>query len=460
MSQQNTVPTSKLKRSAIAGITAAKVGFSQLSYKAKSKLSSNDDEQALAAHESQMGDMIFAALSQLRGTALKISQLLSMETDLLPEAIREKLKAACHQVPPINKALVRKQVTQSLGQAPNKIFKHFDGEAFAAASIGQVHKAQTHQGETLAVKVQYPGIGATIESDLKIVEQLFWTLSKTTSLLPRKDIVDQIMLEVKSRLNEEVNYEIEADNLLWFNERLKLDNIVTPKVYPEYSDKRVISFSFLEGQHLDEWLATKPSQQQRDKMAQLVFDFFWYSVFQLNKINADPHAGNYLFLKNEQLGVLDFGCVRELSPEFTATISRLLPALIKSLNQQGDKSELLNVYKDLQFIEPDTGVSTFEETIFPSIEELAQWLVDPYINETFDFSQQTPCPAKPNQEQKETAKQIHGLYSEQLCFDRAHLGVLNLLRDIGGTVKTDWLKFRNAQELCKYKSGFDLLDGA
>ena len=178
------VPTSKLSRSAITGAAVAKIGLKHAGYKVRKAFSAKStdakyspaksNEQSQQQHEEQIGELVFTVLSQLRGTAIKLSQLLSMETDILPETIRNKLKSACHELPPINRALVRKQMVQELGYTPKQLFKEFDSQAFSAASIGQVHRALSFNDEVLAVKVQYPGIGATIDSDLKMLEKLFW----------------------------------------------------------------------------------------------------------------------------------------------------------------------------------------------------------------------------------------------------------------------------------------------
>jgi predicted unusual protein kinase regulating ubiquinone biosynthesis (AarF/ABC1/UbiB family) len=260
------VPTSTFKRSAIAGKAATKIGLKHFGYKARNVFTTKHSnakniEQSQQQHEEEIGELVFTVLSQLRGTAIKLSQLLSMETDLLPETIRNKLKSACHEVPPINRALIRKQMVQELGSAPKLLFKEFESEAFSAASIGQVHRALSFNDKQLAVKVQYPGIGATIDSDLKMLEKLFWLLAKTTNNMPKKQVFSLVLTEMKSRLTEEINYEIEADNLNWFQQKMKLDGIVIPKVNQKLSSARVLSMEMLTGEHIEQWLKRKPSQQ-------------------------------------------------------------------------------------------------------------------------------------------------------------------------------------------------------
>jgi len=463
------IPTSTLKRTAIAGVAVTKIGLKHLGYKARKVFSAktpptnsaenNDsaannensenqkstksklDTEQTQQHEEQIGELIFTVLSQLRGTAIKLSQLLSMETDMLPEAIRNKLKSACHEVPPINKALVRKQIVQALGSTPKQLFKAFDNEAFSAASIGQVHRALSFNNEKLAVKVQYPGISATINSDLKMLEKLFWLLTKTSNNMPKKPVITLLLAEMKSRLAEEIDYNIEASNLDWFQQKLQLKDIVIPKVKHELSSAKVLSMEMLTGQPIDKWLAGQPSQQQRNALGQKLFDFFWYCALTLKKIHADPHPGNFLVLENEQLGVIDFGCVRSLSDEFVDSFTAMMPQIVDSYIFGKNIAALYSRYQALRFIDQEVSLITFETEIFPNLQCYGQWLGQAYVKNTFNFNDKTPCPGKPDNANGGAVKFLSGMYSEQPCFDRAHLGLMNLLTQIGATINTDYLRF-------------------
>ncbi|WP_444996955.1 ABC1 kinase family protein [Aliikangiella sp. IMCC44359] len=442
ISTTDSIPTSKIKRTTITSMTAAKLGMQYVGYKAKTLLKDEQEKQQIKLeHEENIGNIIFAVLSQLRGTALKVSQLLSMEADILPISVRKKLKEACYEVPPINKALVRKQVVQELGKPPSDVFKGFNSQAFAAASIGQVHRGITFNDELVAVKIQYPGIASTIESDLKIIEKLFWTLSKTTELLPHKKVLKLMMKEMQERLREEVDYQVEADNIQWFKNQVQLPNVIIPEVFLEYSGKRVITFEMLDGLHLAEWLKTKPKQAEKNHFGQLLFDFFWYSVFKLKRINADPHPGNFLFLPNGKLGILDFGCVRALDDAFTQQCAQLIPALVKVSYENGSSEQLREVYQSLKIISAEIDQAMFESEILPYTKRFADWFAEAYVSDTFDFSNKQPCPGKPDDGSKKAISFLNGMYEEQLCFDRAHLGLMNLLTEIGAVVKTDWKKF-------------------
>ncbi len=441
MDNETKIPVSKLKRTAMTGLTAARVGAKHVSYKAKSLVTKPENKaQHKLQYEQQIADIIFSVLTQLRGTALKVSQILSMEADILPLSIRQKLKEACYQVPPINRALVRKQIVQEFEKPPHELFRQFNSSAFAAASIGQVHQAITRDGQAIAVKVQYPGIANTIESDLKIIENLFSGLSSTTKLMPQKAVLKTMMNEMQDRLREEVDYCNEANNIEWFSEQVKIENIVIPKVIREFTSKRVLSLQMLQGMHINEWLETNPSQQKRNLVGQRLFDYFWYCVFKLKRINADLHPGNFLVLEDEQIGALDFGCVRQLSNEFISKFVKLIPALIEVFYQGKNSHELLSVYQSLKVISNETSLMTFETEMLPSIEPFGRWLAEAYAQPKFNFAHKQACPGKPNDNSRKLVKQVEGLFQEQLCFDRAHLGLMNLLTEIKAQVNTDWLK--------------------
>ncbi len=443
MAISKNIPTSKLSRSAIAGVAATKIGLKHIGYKTRQAISSaSSNERSQQKHEEEIGESIFAVLSQLKGTAIKLSQLLSMEADILPKTIRDKLQSACHKVPPINKALVRKQIVQELGDTPKQLFKKFNSEAFSAASIGQVHQAISHDNRLLAVKIQYPAIGATIESDLKLVEKLFWMLSKTTNKIPRRQVISLLMDEVQARLQEETNYEIEASNLRWFHQRVKLPGIVIPSVIESLSSKRVLSMDMLDGLHLEQWLEANPSQAQRNELGQTLFDFFWYCVLQLKKINADPHPGNFLILDDGQLGILDFECVRCLSDDFIDDYICMIPRIVDGYFLNKNTKLLLESYQKLKFIDQDVSLTVFETEIMPDLQEYGQWLGEAYVEKTFDFRHKQPCPGKPENISGSAIKFLNGMYSEQPCFDRAHVGLMNLLSQIGACINTDYLRLK------------------
>ena len=169
-------PTGKLARSGVAGLALAQAGVARIGRQAR-KLTLGAGEQAAAQEkfESDLGRIMFRALNQLKGTALKVSQLLSAHAEFLPLAVRNELAKGNYQVTPLNRALVHKVFRSEFGQAPEHLFATFDAQACAAASLGQVHYATLDNGTQVAVKVQYPGIGASINSDLRMLRSMVST---------------------------------------------------------------------------------------------------------------------------------------------------------------------------------------------------------------------------------------------------------------------------------------------
>jgi len=294
--------TGRLARGTITGIAAARIGMAQLGHRVRTP-----SAQAQADHEAALGRILFGALGQLRGSALKVSQLLSMHPGLLPDGVRQELARAHHQAPPLNRALVGRVFRQAFGQEPGALFEHFEPTAFAAASLGQVHRAQLAGHGTVAVKVQYPGIAATITSDMQLMRAALRALAHTDMPLPANTVVDSVMTEIEATLLREVDYLQEAEQLQWFAEHAALPGVVLVQPILSHTRAQVLTQQFLPGQHLQDWLARQPTQKQRDRAGQHLWDWFMHCLFVLGRVHADPHPGNFLFAPDGTVGVLDFG---------------------------------------------------------------------------------------------------------------------------------------------------------
>lgn len=203
-----------------------------------------------------------------------MAQILSLETGVLPQKYVDELSKSCYRVKPLNKALIRRLIKTELGDYPEKIFAEFDLQAFAAASLGQVHAARDKEQNKLAIKVQYPGIDKTLQNDMAMVKM-------SVKLLANYPMVHKSIDEIEQRLAEEVDYHHEAQYLIWFKDKLKDQAVVIPRFYPQYSSKRVLAMEHINGVHLEEWLANKPSQSERNKAAQNLFDIYCHCFFEL-----------------------------------------------------------------------------------------------------------------------------------------------------------------------------------
>lgn len=458
--------STKLSRALKTTGMAAKSGIRHLNYLKNRTLTDSTDankkHQLKLDHEAEIGRILFSGLSQMRGTALKASQLLSLEADLLPEGIRKELAKSCYQVPPINRALIRKVFIQEFGKEPSKVFDTFEPQAWAAASLGQVHKASIAlpidgKQQAIAVKIQYPGIGESIDSDLKMLSFVLNGLSKTTNHVPNKRVIEITLDEIERCLKDEINYEKEADNTRWFAENLHIAGVRIPKVYDDYSTNRVICTEFLNGQHVEDWLNSNPTQAERNRAGQIIFNIFTHGAFELNALHADPHMGNYLFLDNGDIGLIDFGCVKHLDKTYTENMGYLVSAILDK-----NQPQVFESYKQLKILSQDMDYERYIEHVYPILGPLQDWMSTPYARtikdihgntlegETesnfYDFSQLPPPPTDMNSANHKTAMEsLYSLTRDQLYFDRSYFGVYQLLRKMKAVVDTSnrWIKQSN-----------------
>ncbi len=247
-------------------------------------------------------------MKSLRGAAMKLGQTLSLQTGTLPDEALAELATLQMKAPPMHASLVRAQFKQSLGAEPEQIFRQFNPEPFAAASLGQVHHAITQKGERVAVKIQYPGIRQSLANDFK----MFRALSKPAQAsghIP-KSAID----EVEQQIVAETDYRKEADNIEFFGKQLApLSFVEVPRVLREYSSERVLTMSLMKGEHLDDFLARRPTQKLRNQLGEHLFELFYYQVLEVQAVHADPHWGNYLFTGDAGISLVDFGCAKYMS---------------------------------------------------------------------------------------------------------------------------------------------------
>lgn len=375
------LPSSQTARAGVVGSTAIKLGLGQLKSKAKRPfLSVKAQQEDKNERDDAQAELLFKAITQLRGTAVKLAQMLGMETGILPKRITDELAKSYHQIPPLNRVLIAKVMLAEFGESPDKLFKQFDHNALAAASLGQVHRAVLDDGTAVAVKIQYPGINVTIDSDMNLLSKLSVAGMKlTTGQKPfNAHVIEQSIQEVGARLREEIDYRLEARNTRWFKDHLIMDGVELPEVYEPFCTDKVITTQLLDGVHLDEWLADNPSQEARNRAAQTLYDLFVFSTLQLRRLHADPNPGNYLFKETGEIALIDFGCVKALSDRFVEKI----PALLHSFHS-GDLSRIIDAYGDLGM---KMNLENEDAEGFDNLlRSFGQWLSKPFENEYFDF---------------------------------------------------------------------------
>lgn len=367
-------PSSKFDRGKIFAKTGLKLGTNYAKRYLKKSVGKKENSRQSREFHSENARQVFNEFTKLRGTALKIAQSLSMDQGMLPEEFADVMSEAQYSVPPINKALTRSVIKKELGAYPEQLFKSFNPDAIAAASIGQVHEATLESGERVAVKIQYPNVRNTIESDLGLAKTLLKRFIKKGANL------DQYIDEIRQTLLEETDYLQEGKYIEHFYRRFSRGNYRTPRWFKDYSSQKVLTMSFLNGVHLKEFLATDPSQEQRNHFGQLLWDFFHDQVEQRDLIHADTHPGNFLFAEDGTLGILDFGCVKKFPESFTKRYMQLLPTHLRQ-----DEKEIRDLYIDLGIIKQNPDNEAREERFFQFCKNYGNTFAQPYMNDEFNF---------------------------------------------------------------------------
>jgi predicted unusual protein kinase regulating ubiquinone biosynthesis (AarF/ABC1/UbiB family) len=426
MKAQESMPTTKVERSAKFVKTGFRIGGNYVKHYSKKLFNPEMNRDEL--NEDNASD-IYNSLSELKGSALKIAQMLSMDKNILPKAYVNKFTQSQYNAPPLSGPLIVRTFTKSFGKSPDKIYDTFNLNSIQAASIGQVHQA-TLNGKKLAVKVQYPGVGDSISSDLKLVKPFAFRILG----MSEKELNIYIK-EVEERLLEETDYELEVRRSIEFSKACsELENVVFPKYYPELSSKKIITMDWMEGLHLKEFLATNPSQKLKNRIGQALWDFYNFQQHQLRAVHADPHPGNFLITPDEKLAVIDFGCIKELPDDFYDPFFALIvPGLMD------DKAATIKAFRELEMIQPnDSGKQI--EFYYKAYKEMISLFALPYTSRTFDFSQPQFFEDLYNYGEKITKmpefKQPRGV-KHFIYVNRTNFGLYTLLNELNATVNTD-----------------------
>lgn len=366
------IPTSKIQRATKLVQTGAKVGVNYLKYYGEKMVNPELNKDKL--NENNAED-IYDGLKSLKGSALKVAQMLSMDKSFLPQAYVEKFSLSQFSVPPLSAPLVLKTFKTNFGESPYDIFDEFNANSVNAASIGQVHKA-VKNGKKLAVKIQYPGVANSISSDLAMVKPIAIRMFN----LQGKDS-DKYFKEVEDKLIEETNYLLELKQSQEVVKACKkIENLVFPEYYPEYSSEKIITMDWMTGKHLSEFTAINTNMEIADKIGQALWDFYMYQIHILKKVHADPHPGNFLVNDEIQLVALDFGCMKKIPNEFYIPYFELIDKkVINNSKLFNDKLFQLEILR--------TDDSKEEIIYFTSIfYDLLSLFTLPFQEENFDFS--------------------------------------------------------------------------
>ncbi len=305
------------------------------------------------------------ALGHMKGAMMKVGQMASYLDAGMPPHVREALAQLQADAPPMSGALAGDVVEAELGTRPEALFDEWDPVPIASASIGQVHRAITRDGRAVAVKVQYPGIDAAIESDLRSADLLFGGLGYLFPGLEPGPLVE----ELRERLVEELDYRIEADNQRLFADFFRdHPRIHVPEVVGDLSTRRVLVTELAEGVRFEEVLAW--SQSERDQAAETIFRFVFRSLYRLLAFNGDPHPGNYLFRPGGHVVFLDFGLVKRFTQEEMDTFASMVEAMV--IDQ--DVATFRRTIESVGLLEP--GLDFSDELVEDYFGHFYEWVRD------------------------------------------------------------------------------------
>ncbi len=277
---------------------------------------------------------------ETRGTFLKLGQFLSMRPDLLPAAYIKELGTLRNQVPALPFASMREVLESELGKPLEELFARVEEEPVAAASLAQVHRAWSHEGEALALKIQVPGAADQVGADIAILRAVAHALAETSLPFDATSVLDQLA----SSVHEELDYICEAEHCQKLGTLLSdQPGMRVPKVLSALSSKRVLTMTWMEGQTMDKVLH-EASKEERKRILSTLVESYCTQIFQHGYFQADPHAGNLLVQQDLSLVLLDFGCVQILSDEIRVAYTTLMKALF-----MGDQSTLRTQLEILGF---------------------------------------------------------------------------------------------------------------
>jgi predicted unusual protein kinase regulating ubiquinone biosynthesis (AarF/ABC1/UbiB family) len=423
------IPTGKIQRASKLVKTGVKVGGNYLKYYGGKLVNPELTKDKL---NEENAEDIYDGLKSMKGSALKVAQMLSMEKNIMPKAYVEKFSLAQFQVPPLSAPLVRKTFKKYLGQEPEALFDTFEADSVNAASIGQVHRA-TLNGKNLAVKIQYPGIAESITSDLALVKPVALKMFN----IKAKDS-DKYFKEVEDKLMEETDYNLELKQSREITEACAhIPNLKFPEYYKNLSSQRILTMDWMEGEHLSEFTKKNTDKVLADKIGQTLWDFYMYQMHVLKSVHADPHPGNFLVNPEGQLIAIDFGCIKRVPQEFYDPYFEL--AKPENINNPIIFKEKM---MDLEILRKE---DTPEELAFFSelFHEMLSLFTQPFHSETFDFSDPVffgRIAELSEKYSKDTEiRKMNGNRGSKhfLYINRTFFGLYNLMNDLGAKVRVN-----------------------
>lgn len=320
----------------------AKMTASVASNYTKTKLKSAfaDEDETERAHQqahAKNGELMAQTLGELKGVVMKVGQMASIAQDVLPPEMAQALTSLQNDSPPMPYELIAQQIERELGAPPERLYASFDETPFAAASIGQVHRAVTDDGRQVVVKVQYPGVDESCDSDLAqlrfALKMSGWVGSKS-----HREAFDGLFDQIRERMHEELDYCLEADQVRDFQRFHANDpHIIVPEVIGERSAQRVLTLSFEDGDGVEALGSASYTDEIRSLICERMIRMFIHQLFIHHNLHADPHPGNYAFRPDGSVVLYDYGCIEKINPVVAAKYQMMARAMYKEDFARVDK---------------------------------------------------------------------------------------------------------------------------
>jgi len=370
-------PVGRFHRARILGTLQAKIAVAYLAYWVRTSYKGVEEQQRqLNETHLKAALELISTMSYLRGAVLKIGQILATFPHVAPDEFASVLAHLHFEAPPMHFSLLRELVRNELGADPEDLFDDFETQAFAAASLGQVHRARLKgSGERVAIKIQYPSIGRTIRDDLGNLKSLMQPMRLSGDW----DNLKEQFEDVCAMLEQETDYCREAENLRIARSAFSPeDGIVVPRVHDEFSTRRVLTMDYVEGVHLAEFMRTEPSQEALDSYGEKLSVACMRLLYSKSLLYADPQPGNYFFMPDGRLGLVDFGCCRRCDDAELAYLAEMESAI------QSNREDLHKAFLHAVAARPDQMIHPDHLRL---LERLSDWLWEPVGHEgPFDFS--------------------------------------------------------------------------
>ncbi|MBX3314659.1 MAG: AarF/ABC1/UbiB kinase family protein [Actinobacteria bacterium] len=410
---------------ALAGV-ASRAGSGWAADRARQVFADAERKVELAeARQIRTAEQVAETLGSMKGAMMKLGQMVSYLDQGMPEPVREALAQLQQDAPPMAPELAAQVLAEELGSPPEVLFAEWDPVPIAAASIGQVHRAMTHDGRAVAVKVQYPGVDKAIEGDLDNAGMLFGGMKYLFPGLDPKPLV----AELRERITEELDYRIEADNQRLFTEYYRDHPFIhVPDVIGELSTQRVLTSELAAGVRFAE--VTAWSDEDRDRVGEIIYRYVFGSLYRLGAFNGDPHPGNYLFGTDGRVTFLDYGLVKRFTDE------ELLPfeQMIHSAVIEPDPVRFREIVESVGLIKP--GLDFTDEQVERYFGHFYEFVRDDEVR-TFDHEYASEMVARffdTSSEHGEIMKAAN-VPKSMVIIQRINLGLMAILGDLRSTAR-------------------------